>query len=247
MVLEIDDTVIVTGKSAFRGYHCLNEKFVINQIWKRDGVILYAGEGVNTWYPEGSLRLVEPKLKIGNQVEVVHAQEYGSRGLVGERFVITAINDGLCTAPGFPWIPEDHLKLVEELKVGDHVAVIDRNNDTFQIDETTFALGEVLFSAKGKRWFKASELQKITPLKPTYVLHFNLDISEALASIRKARRSPLSPGTRRVCELLEGSGLMDSSQIAIRLGILEACILDNLIEARKAGVVKLVDGEYSLA
>lgn len=74
-----------------------------------------------------------------------------------------------------------------------------------------------------------------------------IDASQMLAGIRKVQQKLLSDDARIVCELLEGTGPMTSLQIAGRLNLLERCILESIIEARDAGKISLVDGEYSIA
>ena len=73
-----------------------------------------------------------------------------------------------------------------------------------------------------------------------------IDASQMLAGIRKVQQKLLSDDARTVCELLEGSGPMTSREIASRLIIREMCVLENIIEARDAGRIRLVDGKYSI-
>jgi hypothetical protein len=73
-----------------------------------------------------------------------------------------------------------------------------------------------------------------------------VDASQMLAGIRKAQQKLLSDDAKIVCELLEGSGPMTSSEIAVRLIIREMCVLESIIEARDAGRIELVDGKYEI-
>jgi hypothetical protein len=56
----------------------------------------------------------------------------------------------------------------------------------------------------------------------------------------------MSDGARIICELLEGSGPMTSSQIADRLHLLERCILESITESRDVGKIRLVGGKYEI-
>ena len=56
----------------------------------------------------------------------------------------------------------------------------------------------------------------------------------------------LSDDAKIVCEMLRANGPMSSYEIAERLRLLERCILENLIEAKEAGIVRLDDGKYSI-
>jgi hypothetical protein len=68
---------------------------------------------------------------------------------------------------------------------------------------------------------------------------------DASQLIRKARRLLLSDDARIICELLEGHGPLASWQISGRLHLLERCVLENIIEARDAGNIRLnKTGEY---
>jgi hypothetical protein len=84
--LSIGSRVEVTGKSTYVGFCHMSDRFVIDQIWKRDGIISYSGEAVNTWYPASSLRLVDDELEIGDWVEVIAKgnQFTGKNGQVSE-------------------------------------------------------------------------------------------------------------------------------------------------------------------
>lgn len=76
--------------------------------------------------------------------------------------------------------------------------------------------------------------------------------SKPLAEVAKCyiRVAPdkllMSGDAKIVCELLEGSGPMTSSQIANRLHLLERCVLESITEARDAGKISLVDGKYEI-
>jgi len=74
-----------------------------------------------------------------------------------------------------------------------------------------------------------------------------LDASQLLAGIREVQGKLLSDDAKIVCELLDGSGPMTSSQIADRLHLLERCILESIAEARDAGKIRLVNGKYEIA
>jgi predicted acyltransferase (DUF342 family) len=56
----------------------------------------------------------------------------------------------------------------------------------------------------------------------------------------------LSDDAKIVCELLRSSGPMTSYEISDRLQLLERCVIESLIEAREAGIVRLDDGKYSI-
>lgn len=56
----------------------------------------------------------------------------------------------------------------------------------------------------------------------------------------------MSDDAKIVCELIDGSGPMTSSQIADRMHLLERCILESITEARNAGKIQLVDGKYEI-
>ena len=88
------------------------------------------------------------------------------------------------------------------------------------------------------------------PLAEVAKIYVMPSIENQLAELAKfswgPEKLPISDDAKIVCELLEGSGPMTSREIADRLYLLEMCVLENLIEAREAGVVQLVDGKYQI-
>ena len=56
----------------------------------------------------------------------------------------------------------------------------------------------------------------------------------------------LSEDAEIVCELLRSSGPASSFEISERLHMMERCVLESLIDAREAGIVRLDDGKYSI-
>ena len=107
-------------------------------------------------------------------------------------------------------------------------------NETYWREELTKLQKEALAECKS-----LGEVAKI------YVMP---SIEKQLAELAKFswEKPKLSDDAKIVCELLEGSGPMTSLQIADRLNLQERCILENLIEAREAGIVQLVDGKYQI-
>lgn len=53
-----------------------------------------------------------------------------------------------------------------------------------------------------------------------------------------------SQAVRRICECLEACGPLSMSEVGARVGGQRHEVIDALIEAREAGLVKLVDGKY---
>jgi hypothetical protein len=82
-----------------------------------------------------------------------------------------------------------------------------------------------------------------------YVYEGDRPLSEVAKCYKQVAPEKLlmSDDARTICELLEGSGPMTSSQIASRLHLLERCILESITEARDAGRISLVNGKYEIA
>jgi hypothetical protein len=56
----------------------------------------------------------------------------------------------------------------------------------------------------------------------------------------------LSDDAKIVCEMLQANGPMTSHEISDRWCLSERVILEYLLEAREAGIVRLDDGKYSI-
>lgn len=56
----------------------------------------------------------------------------------------------------------------------------------------------------------------------------------------------LSDDAKIVCEFMRANGPTTSYEISERLHMLERCVIESLIEAKEAGIVRLDDGKYSI-
>lgn len=90
-----------------------------------------------------------------------------------------------------------------------------------------------------------AECQPLDEVAKIYVTT-RIDASQMLAGIREVQGKLLSDDAKIVCELLDGSGPMTSSQIADRLHLLERCILESITESRDVGKIRLVNGKYEI-
>ncbi len=90
-----------------------------------------------------------------------------------------------------------------------------------------------------------AECKPLAEVAKIYVT-VRFDASHMIDGVRKVQWKLLSDDAKIICELLEGSGPLTSWQIAERLHVLEERALRYLIEAREAGRIALVNGEYEI-
>lgn len=111
------------------------------------------------------------ELKIGDCVEIIGPDTENDHYHTGGKFKITRI-DVNCTpifsGHGNPWYPSSSLRLVEELKIGDWVQLIEGDEDGYR---AIIQISDVRDSPHGKQYFDrwhcgywfACDLRKLTP------------------------------------------------------------------------------------
>jgi hypothetical protein len=208
------------------------QRFVISE--KHGGDAMYSAPGL-PWYPASSLKHVEkePKLKIGDLVEVIGRTSINESGNEGRRFRITVQNkhSGNFSGNGESWYPASSLALVEEgLKIGDLVQVIDqpkgcRDHETGTVSRIT-AIGPQGGYEVDKFFYEGHSLRKLSAKEalchltklPSFTAEQRLDsLEESLEEIDQYQTILRDNGAKRFCRI--GERLDD---IEHRLAFVEA-------------------------
>ena len=116
----------------------------------------------------------------------------------------------------------------------------------------------VAISKEGGLWLETADrtrfpahVECVKPATP----HFYCDDATPLKSLFEVAKcykqvGPedlfLSEDAKLVCEMLRANGPMTSHEISDRWCLSERVILEYLLEAREAGIVRLDDGKYSI-
>ena len=119
----------------------------------------------------------------------------------------------------------------------------------------------VAIEKEGGLWLETEDrtrfpvhVECVKPARDDWIEYwFTFDLDRApLAEVAKCYKQVgpeqllLSEDAQVVCEFVRANGPMTSYEISERLHMMERCVLESLIDAREAGIIRLDDGKYSI-